>query len=251
MISVIACSIIYFIAVFIFHYCAIRKGPLATVISKGISSIFFIVIAALAFPISCDNGEFMCTFHVGVIVGLVFGLFGDVLLALRNVFKQKKSTFILSGIVAFAIGHICYLAVIALNMLHILPDNMLWLSMLPVVLGVPIGITFMKLAPKFNLDFGKLKAGVCFYGALLATMVLSAIVMGVSDGVQNGFGWFAVVTMLASVLFVSSDIILSKSYFDKSQKDTSAAMIIAIHVTYYLAQYLFAISAAGPALFIS
>ncbi len=245
MMSIIVLTIVYLLAVIVFHYCAIKRGPRSEVISKGIASLIFVVIGCLVFPMSCDNGEMACTFQVGIIAGLVFGMIGDILLALRNINKSKRSGFILSGICAFALGHLSYLAVIALNMMAILPDALIWLGILPVILGILFGFGLLKISPKLNLEFGKLKPGVFFYGSLIGCMLCTAILTAVTATMQGLFVSLYIVPAIASVLFVSSDSLLSKSYFDKSGEITSAKLIIAIHVTYYLAQYLFAISAIG------
>ena len=239
-------SIVFVIAVIVFNYCAIKMGPLSEAISKGIASVLFVAIGCLAFPMSCDNGDMPCTFQVGIIAGLVFGMIGDILLALRRFNKAKRNAFIMSGIAAFALGHLCYLAVIALNLMAILPENMIYLGVLPVVLGVLFGFGMIKLSPLLNLEFGKLKAGVFFYGSLIACMLFTAILTAITSTVQNGWVFFYIVPAIASLLFVTSDSLLSKAYFDKSGEITAAWLIIAIHVAYYLAQYLFAISAIGP-----
>ena len=239
-------SIVFVIAVVVFNYCAIKRGPLSEVISKGIASVLFVTIGCLAFPMSCDNGDMACTFQTGIIAGLVFGMIGDILLALRRFNKSKRNAFIMSGIAAFALGHLCFLAVIALNMVAILPDHLIWLGILPVLLGLLFGYGMIKLSPLLHLDFGKLRAGVFFYGALIACMLFTAILTAVVSTVQNGFVYFYMIPAIASLLFVTSDSLLSKSYFDKSGEINAAWLIIAIHAAYYAAQYLFAISAIGP-----
>ena len=54
------------------------------------------------------------------------------------------------------------------------------------------------------------------------------------------------VPMVPIVLFTISDLMLNTNYFAKDQKPMSVTQIIIIHVTYYMAQFLFALGVSLP-----
>ena len=76
---------------------------LAADILKGLASAMFVLVGynACLFSNSVYNRQ--------LLIGLIFGMIGDILLNLRYVFPKHGQKIFLSGILAFLIGHIMYL----------------------------------------------------------------------------------------------------------------------------------------------
>ena len=84
-----------------------KKFVLADVL-KGLAALMFVTIGLIGY-IKVTNDSF----GLKIVIGLVFGLVGDVLLNLRFVSEKFGQKFFLGGIVAFLVGHILYLAALA------------------------------------------------------------------------------------------------------------------------------------------
>ena len=74
---------------------------LATIL-KGSAALMFVLVGYLGF-LSTDN-----IFNRQFLIGLIFGMIGDILLELRYVFKKNGDKVFLLGILSFMIGHIMY-----------------------------------------------------------------------------------------------------------------------------------------------
>lgn len=267
MMTFIILTVLFIIAVIIFHYCAIKRGPKAIVLSKGIASLIFVVIAALgiftgpeAVHSNLAHDLLVCQgasrqlhstncvlamtqmLNLCLFIGLICGFFGDILLALRNVFSAKKNLYIILGIIAFALGHIFY-SILTFNLysseLAEFDSGKVLMLALPFVLSAVCAGLILKISPKMNIDFGKLKPGVAIYTFVIFVFITSALLGCIMTSINsNALSAFAL--MLPVLLFASSDFMLSQNYFDKENKHNEPKHIIAIHVTYYLAQYIFA-----------
>ena len=108
-----------------------------------------------------------------------------------------------------------------------------------IAIGAVIASITVLTAPKLNLVFGKLKPLIFVYGTLLSTMGAATALRCYYEPTTLSIGLCA-----AGILFMISDLMLSGCYFDKNQSKSTPAFIIGIHVTYYLAQYLIALSIA-------
>ena len=222
---VIILTVLYVLAIIVFHVYAVKKRLVATLISKTLASAFFIAIGAIGLATNPD-----ISLAVYLFVGLCFGLVGDAILAARNFKPQYKYHCIGAGMVSFGIGHVFYLIALMAN----LPNA--WIS---IAVGAAIGAVMVFMAPVLNLSYGRLKPFIFFYASLLSTM-----------GAATALRCYHAPTCLniclcaAGLLFMLSDALLSGIYFDKNQSKSTPFFIIGVHVTYYLAQYLIALSIA-------
>ena len=254
MLGFIVLSVVFVIAVVIFHYCAICKGPRSVVISKGIASLIFVLIGGAGLMRYSGEAGALPVMHYTLFAGLVLGFAGDILLALRNVYASKKSQFIVFGIIAFALGHICYSILTfdgySTELAHVDALNgigQIAMLGLPFVLSAAIASVIVKTAPRFNVDYGKLKPGVLIYTCIILVFVTSAILWSIFLYTHTG-ALTSLWLIVPVLLFSASDYMLSMNYFDKAQKHGEPRHIIAIHVTYYLAQYMFASYLYWPAI---
>lgn len=231
---IICLSVCFLVSVVVFHVCAIRRNAKSTLISKSIASLLFVLIGTF---VLVDVNSWL---YIFVYLGLIHGCVGDILLACRGVFPQKRSKFIAAGMIAFALGHIYYL---------VLAGLFLWVAvveiggpfiLLPLVLSAALSYGNLKLAPKLNISYGKFKLGVVIYGVIISLLLFVTIV-GCVAAFISGSDLASLLPIVPISLFTISDFILSMNYFDKDQRPATTKQIIQIHVCYYLAQFLFAL----------
>ena len=205
---------------------------LKTIIFKTIASLFFVALGIVAF---CLNKEGHFIFKLFTVLGLFFGMLGDLLLGFKYITTKTKKIWILLGMFAFAIGHICYILGLLIDFW--VPGNTLFI-ILPFVLPVVIISIYMLVAKKVGINFGKgmLIFGL-FYLYCLTTMVSSVLCMAILYK-------FALTTLVmffvGAVFFAASDMMLTGAYFKEGQR--SKAYMATYSVFYYIAQFVIAFS---------
>ncbi len=200
-----------------------RKNHPKAVRLKGLASLCF-VITGLWFTILAGGG----THHLLIAFGLVLGLIGDVLLAMRFEYRERHDLFFLIGAISFALGHVLYIAaLLGVNGRAWLPAIPFWIGLL-VIAGVS--------AFRFQADAGRMQIPGYGYMALVAAMGAIACGLAVKTG-----GTAAVLFAIGGVLFLISDTILSIHTFGTAK---DVAYNRWVHYTYYAAQLLIAWSLA-------
>ncbi len=165
---------------------------------------------AITFP-SIDE-----KYKILIISGLLFSLIGDLLLIFpEHYFKN--------GLIAFLIGHIFYIAAFLVSM----DIKFTYWIFLPIALA---GTIYIKYISQYT---GKMKLPVSIYITIIALMGWLAIERFNS---LLTFGTF--LAAIGAGLFMISDAILALNKFKKSF--ISAELVILS--TYYVAQYLLALS---------
>ncbi len=146
------------------------------------------------------------------------------------------------GILAFGIGHVLYITSMAIRF----PDyemNLLWSALGSAAI---VGVMFLVCVYAMKMQFGKFLIPSIAYAFLLCWfVVLSATYVKPAQGSAS-----AGILLAGAILFVLSDMVLSMTYFSKPAdyerkgmlNPESRLMIIVNHVTYYLAQFLIALS---------
>ncbi len=162
-----------------------------------------------------------------VMLGLVGGILGDQLLALRFVYTKKHDLFFLLGMLAFAAGHICYIAAL--------------LGKEPAAVRTALIYTVIGLALSAAWIFGnKTKAPLKLmipggvYLLLLIFMGGCALGNALINPSISAWMLFA-----GGVMFALSDNILSVYSFCEGR---NFGYNIALHVLYYAAQLIIALS---------
>lgn len=163
-----------------------------------------------------------------IFFGLVFGLIGDQLLALRFLHPARGMAFFVSGAVAFAVGHVLYLSA-----MHRLDEGAWLFALVPFALGLALAAVYVL---RRDLDAGRLFVPGCVYIAL----VIAVAAMGTALFLR-GQGARALLLMLGGVSFAVSDCVLCVQAFGR-EKTTRRNVVL--HVTYYAAQLLLAWSVA-------
>ncbi|TNF09578.1 MAG: lysoplasmalogenase [Bacillota bacterium] len=214
-----------------------KDRPLTSWYLKALSSFGFILIAGAAIYERTEDSTgqiFLLVMRLDqlqivlfIIFGLMMGLLGDLVLALRPLQDQKEDKkIIIYGISFFSIGHIFYLIALLRYSDFVLLSLIFGLAMVGI-------IYYMSKILKFDMGIAKIPA--LFYTGLIFTMVLQAIVAGNIDNFSN----FSILFMTGAVLFAISDLILAPIYF----KGDNRKFMIALNLsTYYAAQILIAAS---------
>lgn len=207
----------------------VRKYSIKETIIKGVTSALFIALAVVS---NVHNG--FEDFGIFVIIGLSFGLLGDVFLDLKYVDLKHTRFHTFAGFVCFALGHIAYIGGIVLT----LPYPNLWYSyVLPFAFGLLCGALILILEKPLKFNYGEYKL-ICFiYGVLLFTTLGTTFYLAlVHEFGQTSFNML----FIGAVLFAISDLILCGTYFGEGKE--RPVDIVSNSVTYYAAQYLIAFS---------
>ena len=191
---------------------------------KGLAGLSFI---AVGLSLAMLQLEF--SYARRIIFGLVFGLIGDQLLALRHVHPERRRAFFLSGMLAFAAGHVMYLAA----MLQL--DGGTWLFALLLLAPGLAAAAWYILSHAVRLG-GLIVPGVCYI-----VLVVSVAAMAASLLLQ-GQGTRALLLTLGGVCFAASDCVLSVQTFGPEK---TVRRSVFVHAAYYTAQLLIAWSIAA------
>ncbi|MBR3227094.1 MAG: lysoplasmalogenase [Erysipelotrichaceae bacterium] len=191
------------------------------VILKGCASLMFVLIAYNAF-LMVNN-----VFNKQFLIGLVFGMIGDILLNLRFVFKKSGQKIFLLGILAFLIGHIIYLLALLPQARHV------WIWHCIVIGAVAAGLLLayifktMDIKPAFKIF------GVFYLGAVF---IMTAIALGIAVFVPSNR---SLIYAIGAILFTASDVVL---IFNTFSGKTTFPLRICNLILYYIGQTLIALS---------
>lgn len=219
---------IAFGAVFLVLFLAKCKNERSVggVFLKNATSIFFILTAAVGLLQNQSRIEY----GVLIIIGLVFGMLGDIYLDQKWVYPEDMKKYLYAGFISFGIGHLFYIPA----MIRASGIELKWL-LVPAAAGVVVAVGNLILEKPMKQSFGEYKVIVTIYGFILAFMAATAATCAVLTG-ERSFIVFAV----GGVFFLLSDLILSPMYFGEG-KNTPANFVLN-HVTYYVGQYMIAFS---------
>ena len=214
----------------IFIVSKVTNYSLKTIILKTIASLFFVALGIYCAIIVPSANT---AFKVLVIMGLVFGLLGDIFLGFKYTTTKTKNIWIMLGLFAFAFGHISYL--VSLFVGFYVPGNVLF-AILPFVTSSIITTIFMIVSRKLGVVLStKLFPFAIFYIFCLTSMVSSAFYMCLLHK-------FAITTLImffcGAFCFMCSDFMLTGAYFKPGQR--SKAYMATYSVFYYLAQFAIA-----------
>ena len=208
-----------------------RKYSVKATLLKATTSILFIALGVVSFYLNPSGGIFSAL----AILGLSFGMLGDVWLDFKYVFKNEDKIFTYAGFVSFAIGHIFYITGMFLRFWR--DGASVLYIILPFVAGALLGLVTVLLEKPLKLKFGNMKAITLIYSFFLFSMVSSAV----SLLILSEFKAITLIMMaVGGALFAISDLILSGTYFGVGKE--RPVDIITNGVTYYLAQFTIAFS---------
>ena len=201
---ILAFSIIALISAILTIWAKLRENESIQFIFKPLAMLAIILLAFF------NSSAPMSFYEKAILAGLVFSTVGDV-------FLVKDKRFFVQGLIAFLLGHICYIVAFWTN-----PN---WLSGFIYLAYI---LFFLSILWKY---LGSLKIPVIIYATAIALMSWMALSLTVNN--HHTFHAF-----LGSVMFVISDSLLAYNKF-KSPISLSAIWILG---TYFLAQWLIALS---------
>lgn len=195
-----------------------RKKYISADVLKGVASLMFVLLGLIGYVSYTSD-----SFGVKILVGLIFGLVGDVLLNLRFVIEKIGQKLFLGGIVAFLVGHILYLAALIPLTEYLVID---------IVIGGVIAISllayiFITLKPKMVFRI----FGVFYLGAVIIMTVIAVHLAFVTHNTHD------IVYAIGAVLFTVSDIVL---IFNTFSGVTKFSLRITNLTLYYIGQLLIA-----------
>ncbi len=211
----------------LFSWFRSSKASIASLILKISASISFILSATFAI-----NATTSTNINLLIIVGLVFGLVGDILLDLKIMYPKQSDEYFVSGTFSFAIGHFFYFLAVVLFNCQTIPSHLPWNILISFGIAIVLTFCIVLSSKKLNLNFGKFLWIVILYSVILIFMVAFSF----SIAIYVPIFWIFAIGML---LFFLSDLVLSMQYF--GGKDQSV-WIYLNHILYYLAQAMLAIS---------
>lgn len=210
-----------------------KKRTVMGVFNKMTVSLFFILTAFFGILQSMDKiGDPSITkYGLLILVGLVFGMLGDIYLDQKWVYPDDNKKYLYAGFITFGIGHLFYMTAIAVRA---------QLKLTQVLLGCCVGLVVVivnvfieKFTPQ---DFGEYRPIVMLYTLLVGSTPGVALMAAIATHGDPAF----IVFTVGAVFFLISDIILSPMYFSEG-KNTPINFVLN-HVTYYIGQYMFALS---------
>ena len=215
------------LAIFLFD--KIRGYSIRETIIKACTSLIFVALGIYSFIHAK-----MPPFGVFAIIGLVFGLFGDIFLDLKYVSKERSRFYTYAGFVSFGIGHIFYIT----GMMIYLNQGHEWYSfVIPFALGLVGGLLVILLEKTLKLQYGEYKFICWLYGTLLFSMTATTGFLAISHRLTiPAFNML----FIGGILFAVSDLILSGTYFGEGKE--RPIDLATNGVTYYAAQFLIAFS---------
>ena len=207
------------------------KNYLHSIFFKSLASLSFVMVYGFSIFLKKDElinlGNKEIGFMVFILLGLISGLIGDLLLALRPLQdKSKDKQIIIFGIISFSLGHLFYLT--ALYQLS-------KFSILSILLGIIMTLIIYIGSRILKFEMGIAKIPTFFYTFLIFTMVGQTISLSMS---QN-YTFFSIILMIGALLFAVSDLILAPIYYKNEKR---AMFVVCNLTTYYLAQVFIAYS---------
>ncbi|QLY40656.1 hypothetical protein HF295_07275 [Hujiaoplasma nucleasis] len=215
----------------LFIYLIIKDRRLDGFYLKGFTSFVFVFLYFYGlYKIFIDSmilvNESYIILIIGIGLGLISGLIGDLYLEVQYFYPKNKYKQIKYGMIIFAMGHIFYL--IAMTEVVVFNYFSLLIALLMTV------ITYLG-SKVLQLDFGKLKLFTYGYSFIIFTMVGQSIFQAIDF---NG-STYSILFMIGAILFGLSDLLLAPIYF---KKESSKTFVIANLATYYLGQTFIALS---------
>lgn len=215
-----ALSFAILLAINFIVFFTLGNGTLSCIL-KLFASIAFIVLGLTGYATAESMTYGSSIVGILFLAGAGFGLVGDGVLALLELDDKRNFLIIISGEIAFAIGHIFYFA----GLLLVAPFTY-WSVIVGAVLAAAIFVVGIKC---MKLNFGKLLIPSIVYAFMLCTTMVQSI----AGAIMLGGSLFSILLAVGFTLFLLSDLVLSMIYFGGQKNHVTTSTNYAL---YYAAQ---------------
>lgn len=228
------------ISLIIFMIKCNKQRSVIGVFNKNIVSIFFIATAFFGTLKALGDGNASVTkYGLFLVFGLAFGMLGDIYLDQKWVYPNDEKKYLYAGFITFLIGHCFYIIAIFRKLgEYVKLEAKHFIIAAAVAAAVDIGNLILEKPTKQH--YGSYKAIVSVYTLFVAGTLGASLTAAIFTYGTGAFTAF-VVYAIGALLFLVSDIILSPMYFGDGSKNTPANFILN-HLTYYVGQYMFALT---------
>lgn len=197
-----------------------KEKYVAADILKGLASLAFVIIGIMLYVTKSTN-----PLGLKIMIGLIFGMLGDILLNLRFILKKNGQKAFLIGILMFLIGHVLYLMALVSQATNFLVDAVIGAVLAAALLTYIFKTMEVKIAFKIF--------GIFYLGAVII-MTVTALHIAITTGAVRD-----IVYAVGAVLFTASDIVL---IFNTFSGVTKFSLRITNLSLYYVGQLLIAAS---------
>ena len=218
-------ALFYVLLAFSFVICTLfivmqnEKQPLMSLFLKGTASISVIVVAIYSM---FKTGLIINTIAVMFLIGLIFCLFGDILLALLEFKNEDKYKIINLGSASFFSAHIFF------SLAFIMISNSNLATTICTGFGILMVLVIFFMQKPMKLNYSKSTNLTLIYTFGLST----ALALSFANMIILGFSLFSILMFVGFVLFFASDLVLSGIYF---KENTSRKLYYVNYSLYYLA----------------
>lgn len=203
------------------------NSSLSALMLKTCSSMMFVITAAVS--LYYTKGDIR--YGILIVIGLVFGLLGDIWLDLKWIYKEEIRYYLYGGFIFFMLGHFSFIpAVIIAN--HLQPAQVAQCLIMPVLVAVGVQLA----AKPMKLDMTGYRAICSVYGAFVALTLSTSVTAAFAN--QGGFS--QTLMAIGAAAFFASDLILCSTYFGKDK--TGKGYVVVNHLLYYIGQFSIAVS---------
>lgn len=197
-----------------------KEKYVAADVLKGLAALCFVIVGVTGYVTRTND-----SFGMKLMIGLVFGMIGDILLNLRFVVGAEKGQKVfLLGIVSFLIGHILYLAALIPVAAHAGMCAVIGAILAAALLAYIFKTMDVKLAFKIF--------GIFYLGAVIIMTVMvidAAIATQTIRSIEYAIG---------AVLFMVSDIVLIFNTFSGTSRFSMRITNLSL---YYVGQMMIAL----------
>ncbi len=202
-------------------------------IYKMICSSAFICTGLAAIQISGNSGPYAKF----IMIALVFSWFGDLFLHIND-----SATFFVIGAFSFLVGHVFYIRAYRHAQLKLFGDSPLFTKAELITIAAFLAVMALIMFAALKLRPKALTAPISIYAAVLCSMFIKAVFLGVSilragSPIENG-AILASLLIVGAALFVISDATLAVITCDE-KRATFRLKVVNI-VTYFASQVLLA-----------
>lgn len=201
-----------------------KKHDGLSVVLKTLAAACFVTLAILLTDKA--NNQELAKY---IVYALVFDLFGDFVLILRNVTKNHHDLIFILGTLCFFVGHIFLMIMLYKNDPSVVEKSLTYTIIAFMIFGLPLLFKFVEASKTF-----KIIGGIYIYFIIYIQVygLLSLINLGTRFDYAFLFGYF---------LFAVSDLVLIIQKFNRKASPTLQPIY---RLSYFISQVLIALSIA-------